>query len=79
MPGKTGSGILSEEDLNLLLDRSPDVFADRTKGWTSTDKQNTAHGNGDDDVKKPAAFEVFEGTADEGNDALARMLGEDIE
>ena len=33
--GKTN--ILSDKDLNVLLDRSPEVFADRVKGWTSAD------------------------------------------
>ena len=30
------ASVLSDEDLDMLLDRSPGVFADRGKGWTHT-------------------------------------------
>ncbi|KAF9467553.1 SNF2 family N-terminal domain-containing protein [Collybia nuda] len=59
------AGVLSDEDLEVLLDRSPSVFADRGKGWTSTG-----------DVPKKTAFAVYEAPVDQGNDALAKMLGE---
>lgn len=76
------ANVLSDEDLEMLLDRSPQVFTDRGKGWTSVgnagdgasllDSQMEANG-------KKAAFAVYEAPVDQGNDALAKMLGEDIE
>jgi ATP-dependent DNA helicase len=61
--------IISDEDLNMLLDRSPEVFADRGKGWASKDGEE----------KEQAAFKVYDGQVDEGNDALARVMGESEE
>ncbi|KAF8879586.1 SNF2 family N-terminal domain-containing protein [Infundibulicybe gibba] len=72
------ASVLSDEDLDMLLDRRPEVFADRGKGWTSTrdaqDGENSAAALG-----KKTAFAVYDGPVDEGNDALAKMLGEDVE
>ena len=71
----------------MLLDRSPAVFADRLKGWTSETaragegagvKSGGERREGEERGKK-AAFAVYEASADEGNDALANMLGEGIE
>ncbi|KAJ7877905.1 SNF2 family N-terminal domain-containing protein [Mycena olivaceomarginata] len=61
-------GILSDADLEALLDRSAEVFADRGTGWRSS-----AKGNGQ------AAFAVFEPPPDAGTDALAGMMGEEAE
>ncbi|KAJ7312620.1 P-loop containing nucleoside triphosphate hydrolase protein [Mycena albidolilacea] len=61
-------GILSDADLQALLDRSAEVFADRGTGWRSS-----AKGNGQ------AASAVFEPPADAGTDALAGMMGEEAE
>ena len=77
------AGVISDADLEMLLDRRPEVFVDRGKGWTSSGK--TALGEGvpgmDADkagkAKKPAAFAVYDAPVQEGNDALAHMLGED--
>lgn len=73
--GKTN--VISDKDLDILLDRSPGVFADRTKGWTSADADATKGPKEDAGAK--TAFAVYEASADEGNDALANMLGEDEE
>ncbi|EJC99481.1 uncharacterized protein FOMMEDRAFT_128129 [Fomitiporia mediterranea MF3/22] len=74
--GKTN--VLSDKDLNVLLDRSPEVFADRVKGWTSADADAKKPGEMkvEKEGKTKAAFAVYEAAADEGNDALANMLGE---
>ncbi|TFK21697.1 SNF2 family DNA-dependent ATPase [Coprinopsis marcescibilis] len=72
------AGVLNDEELNMLLDRSPEVFSDRGKGWTSTaaageslvSKTGTVHG-------KRTAFAVYEAPVEVGNDALAHMFGED--
>jgi ATP-dependent DNA helicase len=64
------AGVISDEALDALLDRSPEVFAGRGVGWTS--KEGDAKG-------ATSAFKVYEGPVDEGNDALARMMGEEVE
>ncbi|KAJ3808154.1 SNF2 family DNA-dependent ATPase [Lentinula lateritia] len=67
------ANVLTDEDLDSLLDRSPEVFTDRGKGWTSANPP----GKYVVESSKKAAFAVYEAPADEGNDALAMMLGED--
>ena len=71
--GKTN--VISDKDLDMLLDRSPAVFADRNKGWTSADAAKTEKVEAEGGAK--TRFAVYEASADEGNDALANMLGED--
>jgi len=68
------ASVLSDDDLEMLLDRRPEVFADRGKGWTSTGEIGLHDADG-----KKTAFAVYDAPADEGNDALAHMLGEDVE
>jgi len=51
--------VLSDEDLNMLLDRSEAVFADRNDG-------------------NRAAFALHEASAHEGNDLVAKIMGEDV-
>ena len=70
------ANVISDGDLDVLLDRSPEIFSDRGKGWTSG---KTAEGRNETEGVRKAAFAVFEGPADEGNDALAKLLGEDVE
>lgn len=72
----TASGkasVLSDDDLEALLDRRPEVFADRGLGWVKEG------GKAREDGTRKAAFAVYEAPVDEGNDALAMNLGEDIE
>lgn len=57
-----GDEIITDEAIEVLLDRRPEVFTQRAKGW---------HG------KDEGAFEVYEAEKDEGNDGLARMMGEE--
>ncbi|KAJ6471280.1 SNF2 family DNA-dependent ATPase [Mycena vitilis] len=67
LPTTTHAGdadVLSDADLEALLDRSPEVFADRGTGWRSS-------------AKGQAAFAVFEPPPDAGSDALAGMMGEE--
>ncbi|KAF8748774.1 SNF2 family N-terminal domain [Rhizoctonia solani] len=47
-----------DADMDVLLDRRPEVFTQRSKGWTG---------------KNEGTFEVYEAEKDEGNDGLARM------
>jgi ATP-dependent DNA helicase len=68
--------IISDSDLEKLLDRSPEVFAGRGKGWTSGAKDVEG---GRQPKAGDVAFEVFEAPADECNDGLAAVMGEKIE
>lgn len=82
--------ILSDADLDALLDRSKEVFEERTEGWTSTNAtkgsamQVSGSGSEAGPVDhtaigggKKAAFAVFNAPTEEGNDALAKMLSEE--
>jgi ATP-dependent DNA helicase len=62
--------VISDAALETLLDRSPEVFAQRALGWTSAESERRASG-------KNVAFEVFEQQADEANEGLAHMMGEE--
>ncbi|KAG7088716.1 hypothetical protein E1B28_012684 [Marasmius oreades] len=68
------ANVISNQDLDMLLDRSPEVFVDRVKGWTSAVSGEIV--NDDSEAGPKAAFAVYEAPTDQGNDALARMLGE---
>ena len=68
---KGRASVLSERDLEMLLDRRPEVFVDRQKGWNSNTK---ALGGKESDK---AAFAVYEAPVHEGNDMLARMFTEE--
>lgn len=68
-----GQSVISRRDLDALLDRSPEVFADRGKGWTSNEVGKTEQEQG------KTAFAVYDAPVDEGGNALAGMMGEDIE
>ena len=66
-------GVLSDADLDVLLDRRPEVFAERQKGWSSG-AGGVAQNSMDQDVVdhvaigagKKAAFAVYEAPAQEG-------------
>jgi ATP-dependent DNA helicase len=78
------ASVISDEDLDMLLDRSPAVFADRGKGWTSTgqvDQKDVVGAVADESARdgKKAAFAVYEAPVDTGNHALAGMLGEAVD
>jgi ATP-dependent DNA helicase len=79
-------GVLSDADLDVLLDRRPEVFSERRKGWISgaggvaqdgmdedeSDVDHAAVGAG-----KKATFAVYEAPVEEGNDSLSKLLGEE--
>lgn len=75
--GKTK--LLSDKGLDELLDRSPEVFADRVKGWTASAVAAGNEYGRNENIAVKTTFEVVESAGDEGNDALANMLGEDVE
>ena len=81
--------VISDAELDMLLDRRKEVFEGRGSGWKSgaaakdatkadgvTARAGTAHAGRDD--AESGLFEVYEAPADEGNDALAYMLGDDL-
>ena len=87
-------GVISDAELEMLLDRRKEVFEGRGAGWKSGAlvKNNGGAGvGGDRAAASPAAtpvrgrgkmnsglFEVYQAPKDEGNDALAHMLGEEV-
>ena len=82
-------GVLSDADLEVLLDRRPEVFSERRKGWVSGAAGGGVAAQDDmgqevSDVDhaavgagKKAAFAVYEAPVDEGNDSLSKMLEEE--
>jgi ATP-dependent DNA helicase len=100
-------GIISDAELDMLLDRRKEVFEGRGVGWksgpsASASVKNRSGGGvaGDDRAiaappavaataatassgranvgrRKSDLFEVYQAPKDEGNDALAHMLGEE--
>jgi ATP-dependent DNA helicase len=87
-------GIISDAELDMLLDRRKEVFEGRRVGWKSggasvRNAKGARKAGGKGSPGAPAAsprrdnadgglFEVYEAPVDEGNDALAHMLGEDV-
>jgi ATP-dependent DNA helicase len=86
-------GIISDAELDMLLDRRKEVFEGRRVGWKSGASVRSANdarkAGGKGSPGAPAAsarrdnadgglFEVYQAPVDEGNDALAHMLGEDV-
>jgi ATP-dependent DNA helicase len=92
-------GIISDTELDMLLDRRKEVFEGRGVGWKSgapaaSVKNRSGSGVAGDRAtaaaamvtaaspgrraKKSDLFEVYEAPKDEGNDALAHMLGEEV-
>ncbi|KAI0773135.1 SNF2 family N-terminal domain-containing protein [Trametes elegans] len=73
------ASVISDEDLNTLLDRSPEVFADRQKGWTSSGHIEEETGPAkvvvpDAAANTKTAFAVYEAPANDGN--ILGMMGD---
>lgn len=66
---QAGDKIISDEDLETLLDRSPAAY-ERETGWHSTKDEN---GDIIKVQKKTTKFEVYQAPVDETNDGLAAM------
>lgn len=81
--------VISDAELDMLLDRRKEVFEGRGVGWKSgaaAAAKGRASVGANGGVETPrrrragadgGLFEVYEAPVDEGNDALAHMLGED--
>lgn len=64
--------LLSDQELEMLLNRNLDEMANRRKGWNSAgvdlEESNT---------KATAAFAVFDGpTEQDGTDVMSKLMGE---
>ena len=66
--------LLSDEELEMLLDRNTDEMANRGHGW------NSAGINPEESsTKASAAFAVFNGpTEHDGSDVMSRLMGESV-
>ncbi|KAI0033219.1 SNF2 family N-terminal domain-containing protein, partial [Vararia minispora EC-137] len=76
--------VLSDEALDALLDRSPEVFERRGAGWKEADLRRESTGERKarkvrEGTEEVGAFEVYDAPVDEGNDTLGRMFGEEDE
>lgn len=83
-------GIISDAELDMLLDRRKEVFEGRRVGWKSGKAARSgAKASSSSSSRASTAsprrsraegglFEVYEAPVDEGNDALAHMLGEEV-
>ncbi|KAI9463179.1 SNF2 family N-terminal domain-containing protein [Boletus coccyginus] len=72
---KGKEGVLSDRDLGMLLDRSEAVFTERRKGWSS---EQGGTGAGEEEGGKKAAFAVYEAPVHNGNELVAKIMGEDV-
>ena len=99
-------GIISDAELDMLLDRRKEVFEGRGVGWksgasvknrsgvlasdratptsaaavaaTAATSATASPGRRANVDRKSDLFEVYQAPKDEGNDALAHMLGEEV-
>jgi len=83
-------GIISDAELEMLLDRRKEVFEGRRVGWKSGKAARSGIKNSSSSSSRASTapprrgaadgglFEVYEAPTDEGNDALAHMLGEEV-
>jgi len=69
--------VLSDEHLEMLLDRRPEVFKERGLGWNSSKEKGGCNG-GDERECRQTAFAVYEMPREQGNDALTALTGEDV-
>lgn len=79
------ASVISDEELEMLLDRRPEVFADRQKGWTSTgqveEEEEAAAAAAakvvepDASAKTKTAFAVYEAPVNTDGNLLGMMEG----
>ena len=71
--------VISDEELNMLLDRSADVFRERGSGWDSKKGLEDIKADNVEKKRNDPKFAVYTGAAESGNEVLAGLLGEDVE
>ncbi|RPD53898.1 hypothetical protein L227DRAFT_589139 [Lentinus tigrinus ALCF2SS1-6] len=74
------ASVISDEELEMLLDRRPEVFADRQKGWTSAGQVEEEAAAAkivapDANAKTKTAFAVYEAPAHTDGNMLGMMDG----
>ena len=77
--------VISDAELDMLLDRHNEVFDGRSICWKSgaaaaKGRASVGSNGGAETPRRRCAdglFEVYEAQVDEGNDALVHVLGED--
>jgi ATP-dependent DNA helicase len=66
--------LLSDQELEMLLNRNPNEMANRGQGWNSAGVDLE-----ESDTKTTAAFAVFNGpTEQDGSDVMSRLMGEAV-
>jgi len=66
--------LLSDQELEMLLNRNRDEMANRGKGWNSAGVDLE-----ESDTNATAAFAVFNGqTEQDGSDVMSRLMGEPV-
>ncbi|KAG9028175.1 hypothetical protein FRB95_006791 [Tulasnella sp. JGI-2019a] len=75
----TDDKIISDADLDVLLDRRPEVFKERGVGWGKSKEGAGKEEEKGSAIAAPVTFKVFERSADELNDGLATLLDDDDE
>jgi len=66
--------LLSDHELEMLLNRNLNEMANRGKGWSSAGVDLE-----ESDTKATAAFTVFNGpTEQDGSDVMSRLMGEAV-
>ena len=82
--GASERRVISDAELDMMVDRRKEVFERRGVGWKSGAAGKDAKGDGINSTRAGTTcdwrglFEMYEAPAAEGNDALAHMLGEDL-
>ena len=79
--------VISDAELEMLLDRRKEVFEGRRVGWKSSkaaakgpssSSPSSSRASTASPRRGAGLFEVYQAPVDEGNDALAHMLGEEV-
>ena len=66
--------LLSDEELEMLLNRNPKEMANRGQGWNSAGVDPE-----ENNKKASAAFAVFNGSTEQGgSDMMSRLMGEAV-
>lgn len=73
------ASVISDAELDILLDRSPEVFTQRGKGWTSAGSAGEGSSKDKENGGRSAAFAVYNGPATQGNDLLEMLSKEEQE
>ena len=71
------ASVISDQELDMLLDRRPEVFVDRGKGWTSSGNVVEGEEKTEAPTARKTAFAVYEAPVVEGGDLMVGMMAGD--